>query len=322
MNLEKVFHSGLVCFVLLTALCAMGQQTVNVSPGDDLMAAVNQAGAGGTVIFAPGIYNLQPNNPTSDKGIVISPELEGITLQGAGIGFDPATASIIDGDAAFLGTAFRVDANDVVVENFTVANFWDEALEVEDASNVEFRNVWAIACKLGIQTEGAAGLFTEDGDFSQWVRAVNCVFAKGADVIEARDNSLLALINCDIRDAASDLLEPDESAHIYLRNCIIDKGLGSNDLDTDGASLITIDHCVFYGPKVDVAADITAEFDLGGGALLDDVSVLADPMYVNGAFNSAIDEYDFHLKPGSPALTAGLDLDGNVTYAGSAGPAQ
>lgn len=315
--------SAVWCVALTLAAGASAQETVNVQPGDDLEAAVAQAGPGGTVIFAPGVYNMLPSDLASDKGLVIGPELEGITLQGAGAGFGETSASILDGNGGFLGSAFLIEANDAVVDGFLLTNFWDESIEVEDAANVEIRNCWMIANKYGIYADGAAGAAGDSPtDFSGWVRVVNCVFAKNLEMIKAFDTSLLAIINCDIRDAGGDIFEPEQSGEIYVLNSIIDRGYFGNDLQNDGDSVITFDHTVFYGRDAEDGAPIESEFDLSGGIIITETCIFANPMYTNASFDVSIRDYDFTLQPGSPALTAGIGADGNPTFAGSAGPAQ
>ena len=51
-------------------------------------------------------------------------------------------------------------------------------------------------------------------------------------------------------------------------------------------------------------------------------SVFDDPMYVNVGPAVLDSELDFHLRADSPALTAGVDKDGDPTFAGSQGPAE
>ncbi len=319
---NRLTFSCWVSLGILMGSSAYAQQTVNVSPGDDVEAAIAQAGAGGTVVFAPGTYALFPNDIQQGDAVVVGPDLAGITFQGAGPGFDPNTASILDGNAGFLGSAFEIEADNVTVDGFTITNFWDDAVEVDGGNNVEIRNCWIIANDGAVQTNNEAGLGATLEDISQAVRFRNCVIAKGSDIIEAFGNSFMALINCDIRDSGGDIFEPEEAGEILVRNCIIDRALNANDIQADGSSVIEIQNSVFYNPGEEDGVPIDSVFDLSGATFLDDASIFANPLYTNVNFDVSILDWDFTLQPGSPALTAGIDENGNPTFAGSAGPAQ
>jgi hypothetical protein len=51
-------------------------------------------------------------------------------------------------------------------------------------------------------------------------------------------------------------------------------------------------------------------------------SLYDDPLYVNVGPAVLDFELDFHLRADSPALTAGVDKNGDTTFAGSQGPVQ
>lgn len=295
--------------------------TVNVQPGDDLQAAVDQAGAGGTVIFTPGEYKILPTNLSSRNAIVLNENHEGITLQGAGSGFDPATATIFNGDAGFLGTAVRVEfAGNVTVEGFTFVSFWDSAVIIQDVPGAVFRNCWMMGCKRSVYVSGASGFYNFDtpDDFSEMIQFVNCAMAKAQDLIMNNDFSAVLIMNCDVRDAASDIFECEEDSVTIIRNSNINAGFLSDDVQPEGNAYVDLANSLFF--EADKPNGTIDEMDSGGLAIFDETLIYADAMYVNGNFASALEQFDFHLLPGSPALTAGKDENGNPTYAGSAGP--
>lgn len=309
-----------IAFALVTAVSftAYGQVTVNVSPGDDITAALREAGADGTVIFAPGWYQLEPATIGTQYGITLTAEHAGITLQGAGPGTDPATATILDGEGWFLATGFRIESFDVVIDGFTVINMWDEAFEPAASSlNIEIRNCWALGCDSGADNSGNAGAGTED-DFSDMIRYINCIFARGGDdASDQESGSALLFRNCDFYDWDSDIMDHDGSVLVIVQNSIFHAGSLSDDLHAAGG-ILDIYNSVFWDPKGG-PADGPGGIQLDGGAI-DYDSVEGDPLYVNVGPSVHYLDLDFHLQPGSPALTAGRDANGNPTFAGALGP--
>ncbi len=313
---------GLMALGLTLAVSGFAA-TVNVQPGDDLQAAVNQAGAGGAVIFAPGVYDILPADLSAGNAIVLNENHIGITLQGAGSGFDPANATIFNGDAGFLGTAIRFEfAEDVTVEGFTFSSFWNAAINVNDSLSVVIRDCWMMGNQRAINVSGLSGEYDFDtpDDFSSMIQFYNCAMAKAQDLVDINDFSAVLFMNCDARDAASDIFECEEDSITLIRNCIINAGFLSDDVQPEGNAFVEIFNTVFFeADKPDGAID---EMDHDGLALLDETVIYAEAMYVNANFAAALEEFDFHLTPGSPALTAGKDENGAPTFAGSAGPAQ
>ena len=84
-----------------------------------------------------------------------------------------------------------------------------------------------------------------------------------------------------------------------------------------GSGVIETYNCVFWDPR-DGAVDTGIQFT----NVLEFDSLFDDPAYVNVGPAVPDFELDFHLKPDSPALTGGVDEDGDPTFAGSQGPAQ
>ncbi|MBN2326139.1 MAG: hypothetical protein JXR73_03225 [Candidatus Omnitrophica bacterium] len=317
----------ILLLILGTALSVSGQATVNVSPGDDIHAAIQQAGAGGIVIFAPGEYDVMRADPGNDSAFIISPELEGITLQGAGPGMDPTTASILNGEAWYISNnCFRIQASDVLIDGFTVINFADEGMDINaDVFNVEFRNLWIVGCESGVDTSTSSAGFYDDGapdDFSEMIRFRNCIFARGGDdATDIEDNNTFAFINCDFYDWDSDIMENEDLSTVIVVNCIIHAGEHSDDFDSGGAGgLLEARNCIFFDPPGEDADGLGGIAFEGGAYELD--SIGEDPLYVNVGPHVPLEELDFHLRPDSPALTVGKDENGNPTYAGSMGPAQ
>jgi hypothetical protein len=310
--------------VLILAIPVYGQQTVQVSPGDDLQSALNAAGAGGTVVFAPGRYDVVPSNPYQHEAIRITQDLAGITLRGAGCGTDPNTATILDGEAGFLETGVLIEASNVTVEGFTLTQFWIQGFLLGDRiQNVECRNCWALACDSGMNTAGTAGVWSESNPdrFDTMVRFRNCVFARGGDdAADIENGSTVVFIQCDFYDFDSDMLAPEDTSVILLRNCILHAGLHSDNIQADGASLIEARNCVFYDPTAD-DHDGLGGMDFRGFTYTRDC-IGKDPLYVRVGPDVPVWNLDFRLRAGSPALTAGKDEKGNPTFAGSMGGGQ
>ncbi|MGC9328917.1 MAG: hypothetical protein ACP5I1_14880, partial [Candidatus Hinthialibacter sp.] len=294
--------------------------TVNVSPGDDIESALYEAAFGGTVIFAPGWYDLTPVDPGSQRGIYLSSAHENITLKGAGWGTDPATATILDGEAWFIDTAFRIETVDVVIEGFTIVNIYDEAVECNsDAYNVEFRNCMFLACDSGSDNDGTAGMGDFDF-FDEMIRFKNCIFARGGDDgSDQEGDSAVLYQNCDFYDWDSDIFDHEDNSIIVAKNCIFHAGSLSDDLD-GGSGTTEMLNCVFFDPPGEDADGLGGMAIEGGAYEVDGVG--GDPLYVNVGPHVFWLDLDFHLQEGSPALTAGKDDDGNATFAGSMGPAQ
>lgn len=325
---------GVIVLVHMLSLGAYGQATVNISPGDnddDIYVAMQQAGPGGTVIFAPGRYDVKFNEDDfaaleQERAIHITPDLEGITLQGAGPGTDPSTATILDGDAWFPEQCFRIEASNVVIDGFTIINFQDEAIQtVTDAYNVEIRNCWILACDSGFDTDGNSGWWDETApdDFSEMLRIQNCVFARGGDDgTDIEGTNAFVFINCDFYDWDDDILDNEDTTVGFFINGIIHGGYrGSLNFykDEDSSTQMEARNSLFFGGD-DPAGDLGG-INIGATVVLVDC-IEGDPLYVNVGQHVHIDDLDFHLLPDSPALTLGKDEAGNPTFAGSQGPAE
>ncbi len=305
--------------VLGTAVGVFGQATVNVSPGDDIQTALQTAGSGGTVIFAPGWYDVMPLDG-SDTAFDLGDDLYGITLRGAGMGLDPTTATIIDGEAGYIQTAVNVETDEVIVEGFTFIHIAGEAIMVEEGEriNIEINSCMLLAVDSAIEVDDAAGFWLEDepDNYTDMVRLINCVLARGGDDgCDIEDNSALVFLNCDFYDFDSDLIDITDDAYGLYRNCNFHAGEHSDDLLTEDNAYAELFNCVFFDPPDPGGMDIS-------GVVIDIDGTEADPMYVNVGSDVPYLELDFHLQTGSPALTAGIDADGNPTFTGALGPAQ
>ncbi len=316
----KTSAIAVFALVLGSAAGVFGQTTVNVSPGDDIGAALIEAGFKGTVIFAPGWYDLVPVEPGSGVGIDLHSEFEGITLQGAGPGTDPETATILDGEAWFIATGFQIATVDIVIDGFTMINIYDEAVEGNsDALNIEIRNCWFLACDSGADNDGTGGM----GDpefFDEMIRYYNCVFARGGDDgTDLEGDSAVLFQNCDFYDWDSDIFDNEDNSTVIVKNCIFHAGSLSDDVD-GGSGLTEIHNSVFFDPPGEDADGLGGIAFEGGAYEIDGIG--GDPLYVNVGPHVFWLDLDFHLQAGSPALTIGKDADGNQTYAGAMGPAQ
>jgi len=310
-----------VCCVAFLCLPSYGQITVNVEPGDDINAALTKAGPGGTVIFAPGEYMVVSANLGGRKPINISPDLAGIQLIGAGSGFDPATSTIINGEAGFVESGLDIDASDVHVEGFTFYKIWDEGAVIgEGFENIEIRDCWFVRIRNGLESSSSSGVtddFASPFEQPRAVRFINCVFARGGDDgTDLSNASEYVFINCDFYDWGSDLMENEDNTLMLMQNCIFHAGTRSDDLDA-GSGVIETWNCVFWDP-----GQSPAENGIQFSGVVEFESLFDDPMYVNVGPAVLDSELDFHLRVDSPALTAGVNKDGNPTFAGSQGPAQ
>ena len=311
----------LVCCLAFLYLPSYGQTTVNVEPGDDINAALAEAGAGGTVIFAPGEYRVVCTNLGRRNPISIPSSLAGIQLIGAGSGFDPSTATIINGEAGFVESGLDIDASDVHVEGFTFYKIWDEGVVIgEGYENIEIEDCWFVRIRNGMESSSSSGVtddFATAFEQPRAVRFLNCVFARGGDDgTDLAGASEYVFINCDFYDWGSDLMENEDDTLMLMQNCIFHAGTRSDDLDAGNGTIETY-NCVFWDPgdgPVETGIQFTnvTEYD----------SVFDNPSYVNVGPAVPDFELDFHLKADSPALTAGVDRDGNPTFAGSQGPVQ
>ena len=315
---------AVIALVLVLSLGAYGQATVNVSPGDDIDAALQEAGPDGTVVFAPGWYDVGPTDLGQDTAILVTADLEGITVRGAGPGWDPSTATIIDGDAWFLETGIEIRASGVTVEGFTIVNFWDEAFKIQSDNtvfNVDIRQCWSLGCDTGMDTGGSGGGWWDEADpenYADLIRISNCIFARGGDDgTDIEDNHMQIYINCDFYDWDSDIMENEDNTIVLVRNCIIHAGGHSDDFDS-GSGLIISSNSVFYDPPGPGGIEFVGVIDDTDSIDIDDT----DPLYVNVGPHVALEDLDFHLNVGSEAVTVGKDLQGNPTYAGALGPAQ
>ena len=310
-----------ICCLAFLCHLSYGQTTVNVEPGDDIDAALVEAGPGGKVIFAPGEYMPVSTNLGDRSPISIPSSLAGIQLIGAGSGFDPNTSTIINGEAGFVESGLDIDASDVHVEGFTFYKIWDEGVVIgEGFENIEIKDCWFVRIRNGLESSSSSGV-TDDlaSAFEQprAVRFINCVFARGGDDgTDLSNASEYVFINCDFHDWGSDLMENEDNTLMLMQNCIFHAGTRSDDLDA-GNGVIETWNCVFWDP-----GDGPVETGIQFSNVLEYESLFDDPLYVNVGPAVPDFELDFHLRADSPALTAGVDKDGNPTFAGSQGPAQ
>jgi hypothetical protein len=103
---------------------------------------------------------------------------------------------------------------------------------------------------------------------------------------------------------------------MLMQNCIFHAGTRSDDLDA-GSSVIETWNCVFWDP-----GQSPGENGIQFTNVVEFESLYDDPLYVNVGSAVLDFELDFHLKADSPALTAGVDKNGDPTFAGSQGPVQ
>jgi hypothetical protein len=311
----------IICWLAFLCLPSFGQITVNVEPGDDINAALAEAGPGGTVIFAPGEYKVVSTNLGGRNPIAISPDLAGIRLIGGGSGFDPSTSTIINGEAGFVESGLDVDASDVYVEGFTFYKIWDEGAVIgEGFENIEIKDCWFVRIRNGLESSSSSGItddFASAFEQPRAVRFIHCVFARGGDDgTDLAGASQYVFINCDFYDWASDLMENEDDTLMLMQNCIFHAGTRSDDLDA-GDGVIETWNCVFWDP-----GDGPIATGIQFTNVLEFESLYDDPLYINVGPAVLDFELDFHLRADSPALTAGVDRDGNPTFAGSQGPAQ
>ena len=318
---QTYFRLFIVCCLAGLCLPSYGQNTVNVQPGDDIQAAMVEAGGGGTVIFAPGEYKPVPTNLGGRDAMFISSNLSGIRLMGAGSGFDPNTATIINGEPGFLESGLDIRASDVHVEGFTFYKIWDEGAVIrEGLENIEIKDCWFVRIRNGLESSRSSGV-TDDiaPAFEQprAVRFIGCVFARGGDDgTDLSNASQYVFINCDFYDWGSDLMENEDDTLMLMQNCIFHAGTRSDDLDA-GSGVIETYNSVFWDP-----GDGPVETGIQFSGVLEFDSVFEDPLYVNVGPAVLDFDLDFRLQADSPALSAGVDKDGNPTFAGSQGPAQ
>jgi hypothetical protein len=310
-----------VCCLTFLCLPSYGQNTVNVEPGDDISAALDEAGPGGTVIFAPGEYKVVATNSGGRDAIAISPDLAGIRLIGAGSGFDPSTSTIINGESGFIESGLDIDASDVHVEGFTFYKIWDEGAVIgEGFENIEIKDCWFVRIRNGLESSSSSGVtdnFATAFEQPRAVRFINCVFARGGDDgTDLTGTSQYVFINCDFYDWGSDLMENEDDTLMLMQNCIFHAGTRSDDLDA-GSGVIETWNCVFWDP-----GQTPGENGIQFANVIEFESLYDDPLYVNVGPAVLDFELDFHLKADSPALTAGVDKNGDPTFAGSQGPAQ
>jgi len=108
--MKKLLTLAVVLLALLIAMPAVAvADTHDVSPGDDIQAAIDDANPGDTIVFAPGTYSLS-NTLNVDKSL---------TLTSA----DPlaATKPLLDGGGT-LSKIIYIDADDVTIDGLEVAN--------------------------------------------------------------------------------------------------------------------------------------------------------------------------------------------------------
>lgn len=324
-----------VLTISILGLTATAQQNVTIKPGDDVLAILDTVvDPGSTITFEPGYYLVTRRADGSGPNDLLRPP-PGTTIRGAGSGFDPATATILDCGYTF-DSAIKIDdgIDGVTVEDLTITRTIDALIEIDAGSfDNTINNVWALKAMSSL-------VFNDGGDI-----ALNyCVLGwSSGDVVFCDDvtvPSTTVLTNCDIFLGNSDIVESESGSELYLRNCILYAGNGSNDIQIDGGWIVvraSVGWDPFDGDPPGLypgGMPLLGRLDLNGDPDVGDNCVGEDPMYVKppgpveGGVGYKADEMDLHLKEGSPALTAGstsFDAEhnptGDPTFAGSQGPA-
>ncbi len=315
--------------VSVLGLSAMAQQNVTIKPGDDVNAILETVvDEDSTITFEAGYYVITRDGSSSD---LLTPP-PGTTVRGAGSGFDPAKATILD-CAYTMDSAIKIDdgMDGITIENLTVLHTIDSIIEVDPGSfDNTLNNVWAVMSSNHIL------YIADDGE----IALNDCVLGWcTGDTIFLNDPgpTIATLTNCDIFLGNSDIVEGEAGTEMFLRNCILYAGNGSNDIEADGgwvsvASSVGWDP--FDGDEPGNLPMTLGRLDVNGDSFIDESCVGEDPLYVKapgpvgGGVGHKMSQMDLHLQEGSPALTAGstsFDADslptGDPTYAGSQGPA-
>ena len=100
--------------------------TFTVNPGQSIQAAIDRARPGDRIEVRPGVYNQ-----------TLTVDRNGVTLIGLTINGERA---ILDGQDT-LSDAIQASGSDFTVEGFTIRNYTDNGIVVNQATNVVFRNL-------------------------------------------------------------------------------------------------------------------------------------------------------------------------------------
>jgi hypothetical protein len=315
----------------LFSVAAFAQQDVTIGPDDnvyEVLRTVTEPDS--TVTIAPGLYTVFPSaDRTGPTDLFVPPP--GTAIRGAGSGFNPEEASILDCQSLFRhGIFLNGDSDGVIVGDLTITNVWGNLVYVASgAVDNKFENVWAVRSLLRcVENDGG----TINFNF--------CALGLAADdVVFNDDNAVLtAFTNCDIFLCENDLVEAQGGEAVF-RNCIIYAGNANNYLENNGGTVV-VRSSVGWDPYSGDEPGITPT--LFGRLRLDDrdgvfpdvdgSNVGEDPLYVLPPGQIApgiavsVEEMDLRLQDGSPALTAGStsfdangDPNGSPTFAGSQG---
>jgi parallel beta-helix repeat protein len=190
---KKLLILAMVLSALLIGMpaVAVAETTHNVTPGDDIQAAIDTASPGDTIVFALGIYSLS-STLNVNKALTLTSE-------------DPyaATKPVIDGGST-LGMIIYIAADDVTLDGLEVANGTSDLIYQSGAhSGTTIRNcvVHDSSGDEGIQLKSCTNCLVE----------CNLVYDVAEDGISIADGSHNSVIsNNEIYNVGS------ENAAIYV----------------------------------------------------------------------------------------------------------
>jgi hypothetical protein len=323
---STVFYFITTALLSICASTGFAQQTVRITPQDDVIAVLQSVTQkSSTILFEPGYYSLTPKADGTGFPNLFNPP-SGTVIRGAGSGFGP-DATVLDCNYAFnSGIRIGTGSGNITMENLTILNTLHALILIEQrTSNLVFRNVWALKClDECVQNEGGNALF----EF--------CVFGWCTDNVFFADDlypSVSILMNCDVLLGFGDLVQAETGAEVHVRNSILYAGPGENDINADGGWIV-VRASVGWDPFNESPPGLVpgvrlGRLELDGFPDVNATNVGEDPLYVSPPGRGVkADTMDLHLQSGSPALTAGRESYspqgeplGGVTFAGSQGPA-
>ncbi len=322
---------GITLTVVLISQTAFAQQTVNIAPGDDVAQMLaNVTEEGSTITFEAGFYSVLPTAGTKSQLITLP---AGTTFKGAGNGFDPATATILDFEYNFSNGLRTAEGGfDILIEDITLLRCTGHILQARPGDSITCNNVWMIGCfdEL-IEITGVL-----DFEFN------NCVFGYDGDELikaEGGGTSIMRFNNCDFFCSTVNLVEAEAGSDLLFNNCIFYTGSGvsSDNFENENGIIAIRNSIVFDAVPDDRENQFPSPNDGGmtvvgtnGELTIDDSDLGVDPLYVaRPSFGNQLTEMDLRLQPGSPALTVGATSvddfgdalpDSEPTFAGSQGP--
>jgi len=328
----KIHSIFMTCVFCLCSVAAFAQQDVTIGPDDnvyEILQTVKEPGS--TVTIAPGLYKVfPPADRTGPTDLFVPPP--GTVIRGAGSGFNPEEATILDCQSLFRnGILLDDNADGVTVGDLTITNTWGNIFYVgRGAVGITVENVWAVRTLLRcVENDG--------GEINFYFCALGLA---SDDVVFNDDDTLLsAFTNCDIFLCENDLVE-GEGGEAVFRNCIFYAGNANNNgLENDGGNVVvrsSVGWDPFDAGEPGVSPTLFGRLRLddknGVFPDVDGSNVGEDPMYVRPPGQIApgiavsVEEMDLRLQDGSPALTAGStsfdangDPNGVPTFAGSQG---